>query len=367
MRQELALRLLGEVMRWDEDQARREFQWLTLASRFKYDGYSDFVAGARFVESLADWLQQFPATDRAGAYAFIRQSLIYINSAEIQHLVDLFFPELIQRRLAQAIALEKGIPAYLVWAESDTEARFAALLRRTLFLGLSDGARIDVFRRSNTGRIKNDQVVALTTLDDDKWNELLDELRSDTQDPTALFRFVVLIDDFVGSGASLLRKKEQGSWTGKLVKFYKAFKAHQQTHFSPNVTVLVHHYIASSDAATRVVDNEGSARSERGGEWFPNSVEFSFGMVLSPIVQIIETSNSPIVPLAKTFYDPAIETKATWVGGTSLEFGFAKCGLPLVLEHNTPNNSIGLLWAESDGASGRHPMRPLFRRRQRHT
>lgn len=367
MRQELALRLLSEVLPWDEDQVKREFQWLTLASRFKYDAYNDFVAGARFVESLADWLQQFAVGDRTAAYSFVRQSLIYINSAELQHLVDLFFPESIQRRLSRAIATDLSVPEYLVWAQPDTEARFSGLLRRVLFLGLSDGARIDMFRRSNVGRIKNDQVVALTTLDDDKWDELLAELRSDTKDPAATFQFVVLIDDFVGSGASLLRKKDEGKWTGKLVKFYRAFKAHQGTHFSPNMTVLVHHYVASSDAAAKVAQNEQKARSERGEEWFPNAVEFSFGMVLSPSVRIIDTSDSPIVPIAQSYYDPGIETKATWVGGTSLEFGFAKCGLPLVLEHNTPNNSIGLLWAESDGNAGKHPMRPLFRRRQRHT
>jgi hypothetical protein len=47
------------------------------------------------------------------------------------------------------------------------------------------------------------------------------------------------------------------------------------------------------------------------------------------------------------------------------------CGLPLVLDHNTPNNSVALLWAETDGGDrdgAKVPaMRPLFRRRQRHS
>jgi hypothetical protein len=54
------------------------------------------------------------------------------------------------------------------------------------------------------------------------------------------------------------------------------------------------------------------------------------------------------------------------VGGEQAHYGFAKTGLFLVLEHNTPNNSIALLWAEADGDSPAPPMRPLFRRRQRH-
>lgn len=366
MRQELALRLLSKVMPWDDDQVKREFQWLTLVSRFKYDGYNDFVAGARFVESLADWLQQFPGEHRPAAYSFIRNSLIYVNGAELHHVVELFFTETIQRVLERSIAVTKSIPTYMVWADAATELQFADALRRTLFLGLSDGARIDIFRRCNVGRIKNDQVVGLTTLDEDKWKELLDELRSDTKDPSAVFRRVFLIDDFVGSGTSLLRRKDSGEWTGKLVKFFKAFKQYKKTHFAAELVVNVHHYIASFDATERVRQCERDARKDRGREWFPKQVEFTFGMVLPDSVRIVDTSEVPIVPLAKKFYDPAIETKSTRVGGTSLEFGFANCGLPLVLEHNTPNNSIGLLWAESDGSSGHHQMRPLFRRRQRH-
>jgi hypothetical protein len=50
MNQDLALSLLGEVMEWDLERSRTEFAWLQLMSRFKYDGYSDFVAGVRFIE-----------------------------------------------------------------------------------------------------------------------------------------------------------------------------------------------------------------------------------------------------------------------------------------------------------------------------
>ena len=39
---------------------------------------------------------------------------------------------------------------------------------------------------------------------------------------------------------------------------------------------------------------------------------------------------------------------------------------PLVLEHNTPNNSVALLWAETAGGDTALAMRPLFRQRRRH-
>ena len=82
-------------------------------------------------------------------------------------------------------------------------------------------------------------------------------------------------------------------------------------------------------------------------------------------------SYADFLKLTQTYYDPIIRTKHTDIGGVShLGLGYGGCALPLVLEHNTPNNSIALLWAETDG-SGRDgnctpAMRPLFRRRQRH-
>ena len=77
------------------------------------------------------------------------------------------------------------------------------------------------------------------------------------------------------------------------------------------------------------------------------------------------------ITLTKTYYDPAIRTKHTDVGGVHhLGLGYGRCALPLVLEHNTPNNAIALLWAETDGGdrdgTPAPAMRPLFRRRQRH-
>ena len=62
MKQRLALRVLGQVMGWDDERTRREYAWLEIMSRLKYDTYRGFVAGVRFIESLADWLQQFQCT-----------------------------------------------------------------------------------------------------------------------------------------------------------------------------------------------------------------------------------------------------------------------------------------------------------------
>ena len=64
--------------------------------------------------------------------------------------------------------------------------------------------------------------------------------------------------------------------------------------------------------------------------------------------------------LIESHYDDANESTSTELGGTNLKYGFAGGALPLVLSHNTPNNAIGLLWAEGSN------MRPLFPRVTRH-
>jgi hypothetical protein len=55
MNEALALKLLRNIMNWDEETAASEYRWVRLMSRFKYDGYRDYLAGARFVESFAGW------------------------------------------------------------------------------------------------------------------------------------------------------------------------------------------------------------------------------------------------------------------------------------------------------------------------
>jgi hypothetical protein len=78
------------------------------------------------------------------------------------------------------------------------------------------------------------------------------------------------------------------------------------------------------------------------------------------------------IALTRRYYDPILRTIHTDVGKVShLGLGYGGCGLPLVLDHNTPNNSVALLWAETEGGQRADgvvapAMRPLFRRRQRH-
>jgi hypothetical protein len=90
-------------------------------------------------------------------------------------------------------------------------------------------------------------------------------------------------------------------------------------------------------------------------------------MVLPAALPVDRARHGDFMKLADKYYDDSVETEHTKLGGSDVRLGFGRCALPLVIEHNTPNNSLALLWAETEGKDGKHAMRPLFRRRQRHT
>lgn len=362
-------------MKWSDEQARDEFRWLKLMSRFRYDDYEDFRAGVRFIERLSVWLQQFSQDDRNTAYQFIKNRLVYLGPAQMQLLVERMYPDVIERRLMRSVSETRGIPPYLVWRDPEAVRDLEALRRRSLFMALSDGARIDEFRRANVRILSNEQIVVATQLDGSKWKDLLKELRND-QGGTATFEQVYLIDDFVASGTTLLRFDDQEtSWKGKLIKFKATLNEAQNvlsgiSIIAADAQIHIHHYVASAYAESiireRVLEMRQSTAS---AEWL-DRVTFSFGYILPNDLPLTKQSSGPFRKLIENYYDPSLENRHSAVSGVdSMMFGYKECGLPLVFEHNTPNNSIPLLWAETEGdpVGGVHSMRPLFRRRQRHS
>lgn len=366
MKQEIALRVLGQVMDWDEDRARREFSWLQLMAKFKYDDYQDYMAGARFVECLADWLQQFEKADRETAYSFVRSKLIYLGASELQHMVELVYPNVVERTLISALAAQCGVPPYLVWSAQNALQQYQSLLRKCLFFGLSDGARIDVFRRANVGRISNEQVVLATEINDTKWDGLLKDLRTSLKDATARFKFVFLLDDFVATGTTLLRK-EDDKWKGRLPKVRDSIHGRLDSHFESDLHVIVHHYIATAVAKANIDSKLTQVHADHpDSDWLPN-LQLTYGLVLPDSVRVSNASHPEFHDVVERYYDHSIYNEHFRLSGVDhAKLGFGGVGLPIVMEHNTPNNAVSLLWAESEGIQA-HQMRPLFRRRQRHS
>jgi hypothetical protein len=365
----MALSLIGEVMNWDDAEATAEYAFLRMMSSIKYDGYADFRAGVRFVESLAVWLKQFEPEERRAAYGFFKSRLVYISPPELQCLIDLFFPEIVTPTLRTAVANQLGIRPYEVWGSAQGAQAFKSALRRTLFVGMSDGSRTDMLRRANSGRISPEQVVPTLVIDDDKWASLAEELVKD-EGPDARFDRVFLVEDFTASGTTFIRKKN-GIWKGKLWKFQR--RAHEAREnwtsefpfpLGEPYSLQIHHYISSSQARDTLLRMIGVAEKEWVAERGFSSIDVTEGLLLPTHLKMSHPDDKAILELCDKYHDPLLDEKLAKhlkeSGIDSVKYGYGECALPVILDHNTPNNSISLLWAQTCS------MEPLFRRRDRH-
>lgn len=367
----LALNLIADVMKWDTEEATREYGWLRLMSAVKYDGYSDFRAGVRFLEGLATWLRQFEATDRPTAYAFVKTRLVYVSQAEIQRLVEVFIPEAVTPHLRRAAAAEVRIKAWEVWGNAAGVAAFNRLLRRTLFVGLSDGSRIDILRRANSPRLVQDQFVPMLDIGEEKWIDLGKELATE-QGQDARFDNVYLIDDFTASGTTFIRQVD-GVWKGKLKKFDDLVrkargKLKERFPVSENYALHIHHYVSTDQARRKLDEMVADAKANLEGRSF-DEVTITEGLRLPASLKMVAGADAAMIALCDRYYDDhlyqRLKKHCDEAGQSDMKRGYANCALPVVLEHNAPNNAIPLLWAETSGRYG-HAMRPLFRRRDRH-
>ena len=377
MNEKLGLRVLSALMRWEDETAREEFAWLRLMARLKYDRYRDFQAGVGFIDSLASWLQQFPKSDRSAAYRFVKERLVFISPAEMHRLVEQLYPSIIHRQIVDFVAQEFEIPSYRILADREAADFLKQLRRKTLIVGLSDGARLDIVRHTNVGRISNEQIIPTTQINPDKWKDLINTLRKDLDDQSAVFRLVFLVDDFTASGSSFLRWDEDDElWTGKLCRFYDSVKSASSTCnmgpvLDPDSLVSIHHYISTHQADKAIQENVKKAEAELDSLPWAKGSKTTATVLLSPDLCVTACKDAEFYDLSQRFYNDRIETEHTLKGGVkSMALGYAGCALPIILEHNTPNNSVALLWAETqaDDKCGlpAHAMRPLFRRRQRH-
>lgn len=367
MRDALAERLLAQVMGWAPEDVARERPDLQALAAYKYDEYQQFFPGMRFVESLALWLSQFNTVDeRRIAYEFIKTKLIFCSSAEMSHLVSIAYHDHVRLLLLRRAAQDAGIDSHLV-SKIAAHTAFKVRQRQCLFLGLSDGARIDVFRRSNSPHLTHEQILQTYEVSEPRVAELLSKLSGgvstllgrEAPEEMRRFRTIVLLDDFSGSGLSYLRRGDAGMFKGKIGEFHRILTA---THGAARrlvdinrVEIVVVLYMATDQARQHLETLSGEA-------WGPLGVEHSVMVIhsLDGSTCLRPNDGNAMGTLVETYYDPNIEDQHTMIGGTDVKYGFARCGLSLVLSHNTPNNSLSLLWAHSD------KMRALFPRVSRH-
>ena len=369
MQRELAENLLTRIMDWDDATKARERVRLERFAAYKYDQYQQFAPGRRFLESLALWLLQFTnGEERRVAYEFVRDRLVFISNEEMNSLVDLAFPTVVRPILLRDAARASGVSAHRT-KFIEASKSYRRLMRQTLLLGLSDGARTDRFRRVNAPAISHEQVFHAYDISERKADDMVDRLRRDLAEimkcepvsQESRFRYVVLLDDFSASGFSYIRKnKSSDQWEGKIPRIVKELGRGDELGrciADTDVRVLVVLYIASKQAKEQIQDALANLSFEKGTVDLHVVFELDHNTRLDPrqdvaLFQLLEKQK---------YFDGRADDEHAQVGGTSMRFGFADGRLPLVLSHNTPNNSIYVLWAED-----RHEVLGLFPRVSRH-
>jgi hypothetical protein len=175
------------------------------------------------------------------------------------------------------------------------------------------------------------------------------------------FRTIVLLDDFSASGGSYYMPKLDGTVGGKIAKFFN----HILTPGDPlaglvtpnNYEVFILLYVATEQALQHLKDQSQNL-------WGGKSIPFVVKAIqdLPPTIRMTRTSDDAFRALIEKYYDDSIFDEHLKKGGAEdAKYGYADCGLPVVLHHNTPNNAIALLWSYDN-----RTIRGLFPRVQRH-
>jgi hypothetical protein len=334
--------------------------------------------GKRFLESLVLWLRQFKTIDeRKIAYDFVIKRLLYISEPQMDHLVDLAYSQRIFPILLKQTVESQGFYLYNVRKIRKSKA-FKEIRRKSLFLGMSDGSRMDAFRRKHN--FNNEQVSVSYELSEDKWRrmqkDLHEWLNKNEMKTGKVFENIFLIDDFSGSGNSILRK-DGDRFKGKLPRFVEEYLGTVEEPRSlgkccrdegPKLFILT--YIANQKAITHL-----KGTMEKFIKSLPTPPKFASCDILEPLQLIadkekVPQSNSKIdkefIQLLDQYYDDRIADDHFKTGGTDAKYGYAGCALPLVLWHNCPNNSVYLLWAESQNTEEYPGLKALFPRIARH-
>ena len=368
MRDRVAEELLARVLEWGSDDVARERPLIQALAAYKYDEYQQFSTGSRFIESLALWLNQFENTDeRRVAYDFVKSQLLFCSSAEMRHFVEMAYPDHIRPFLIEQCA-GPGFDRYRPSAVAQS-TEFRVRQRQCLFLGLSDGARIDAFRRANANELNHEQIWQTYELGKDRVDKLLEKLGEHlaqmlgrrARAEERRFRTVVLLDDFSASGTSYYAHPATAPPGGKLVALSRDLFG--KTSISrlidkENVEIVVLLYMATEQALQHM-------RRASASTWGKHGVSFTVAAVevLLDDLRISRSGSKPINDIINRnlYYDPTIHDAHMEKGLTpDSRYGYGDCGLPLVLHHNTPNNSLALLMSYDDKS-----FRGLFPRVQR--
>ena len=375
MNSNLANQLLASIMKWDAPTLASECAALEFMGSMKYDAYDRYMPGMRFMSSLVRWLNDIEEGDRDEAYKFIKDKLVFISSTQMNYLVDLLYDSMIRPILLDMATVETGMPSYKR-SSKVVRSRFEIEKRSALIVGLSDGAHTDILRRS--AGFNNEQVLTNYYPDGKKLKDMLDELRKDDKlkdIEKPHFRRIFLIDDFTASGKSFIRYDvSDGEYHGKLKKIINELCTENEKNNEGKVDIKHMSYllapmqekiqidilfcIATEKARTNIKSNLNDYLKSVGWQ---DKVEFNIH-----IVQLLEDKLSndikidndlvKVLKKEKHFVEECVISKSYKVGkNDSPWLGFDECALPVVLAHNTPNNSLPIIWQDAERFHGLFP------------
>lgn len=354
VKDDLAEELLGKIMGWQGPDLATYGPALQALAEYKYDEYGTFRPGEHFLESLARWLAQFASIEeRRTAFDFVMKRLVFISDAEIEHAIELVYRDIVRPLVRAQVAAARGLAPHLVRTLTN-DLLFKSFQRRLLILGLSDGARLDRLRRASP-ELSHEQFALVPTPSDQQVKKMCGKLEKALKGLAlpgdAKFNHVLLIDDFTGSGFTMIRQEGEG-FGGKLIDVKKNLDVLAGAGLlDSNTGVTVITYVASEGAERVIVDHLRRA-----------NIPWAFRTI-----QRIPDSSRVVDPameaLCKNYYDAALEDEHK---GNAM-FGYRDCRLPLVLTHNTPNNSICLLWIDTSEMPDTLRRHALFPRYERHS
>ena len=380
MNSNLSHRLLASIMNWNAEKLASERAVLEFMGSMKFDDYDRFMPGIRFMSSLVQWLNRLDQEDRNEAFEFVKEKLVFISSTQMNYLVDLLYDTNIRPLLLDRATKAVGKPTYMR-SNREVLKKFDIVKRSSLVIGLSDGAHTDILRRDAS--FSNEQVLTNYYPDAEKIDDLQKKLLKDLKkmgENNKYYQGIFLIDDFTASGKSFVRyDKKEKKFKGKLTKIIEQLcadnkipteeerkigieeKKHLSFLLDPSqneIHVDIFFCMATQKAKTNIIEGLNKFLNSRK---YKKNVTFQIHVVQeldNELSNTIINDQDLMAVIQKPQYltDEVKKSEAFKVGNTTHPYlGFDECALPLVLSHNTPNNSLPILWQDSDEFRGLFP------------
>ena len=371
MNDSLAVSLLAKVTKWEDKRLSKELPKLSFMARTKYDSYSQFDPGFRFMSSFAQWMSQFDKEDVETIYSAFNKYLTFISPEQIKYLVDLMYSSKIKPFIRDLSASRAGLSKYQL-NKIENSQEYKIQKRLSLVVGLSDGSHIDILRR--TAGFSNEQVLPMYYPNQEKLQDMYDELHKDRLlkgTNRNLFESLFLVDDFTASGTSFARKEDK--FKGKIIKILRGLKpseagsegkgADESKELSDlfvkdKIKVNALFCVATEEAIKNIKKEVDSFLKDNG---MNDLIQFNVDCVLlikTEEINLIKNHPGLKNVLKKDkYYDwPTILTDSYRKGKHDEPYwGFNECGLLLVLSHNTPNNTMPVIWEDTNKFRGLFP------------